>query len=206
MVHQQKAPALSEMLKNEVRAFTAASLAILILAGLTHSNPIEPPSSVDQIPEYIHPGSVPAELLGRYLGNPYMEEEASDIIQKRNPILRQITQREIDEDKEFPRYLEKRSKSPGGYWNLVKALEEELALEAMARERLGAEEREANEVETPNDVHQVNKRRRRYGFWATAINKMDGGHLRGFLAKHKNIYNVYKRAALNPKWLPRASF
>jgi len=37
------------------------------------------------------------------------------------------------------------------------------------------------------------KRRRRYGFWITAINKMDNGHLRGFLGKHKNVYTVYKR-------------
>lgn len=64
---------------------------------------------------------------------------------------------------------------------------------------------------------------RRYGFWATAINKMDKGHLRGFLSKHKNIYNVYKRQApgkiapwlsgirdfskrdFSGKWIPRPS-
>jgi len=39
----------------------------------------------------------------------------------------------------------------------------------------------------------VDKRGHRYGFWATAINKMNSGHLKSFLGKHKNIYNVYKR-------------
>jgi len=43
---------------------------------------------------------------------------------------------------------------------------------------------------------------RRYGFWVTAINKMDNGHLKGFLGKHRNIYNVYKRNA-HPLAFPR---
>ena len=62
-----------------------------------------------------------------------MEEEAPDVA-KRNPILRQI-----EEDKEIPRYLERRSNSAGGYWNLLKALEEELALEALSRDGLEAD-------------------------------------------------------------------
>jgi hypothetical protein len=32
---------------------------------------------------------------------------------------------------------------------------------------------------------------------------MDGGNLRGFLGKHKNIYNVYKRGSSFGRWLPR---
>jgi len=54
------------------------------------------------------------------------------------------------------------------------------------------------------EAHSVDKRRRyyynrqkqaypcchRYGFWVTAINKMDGNHLRGFLGKHRNIFNI----------------
>jgi len=46
------------------------------------------------------------------------------------------------------------------------------------------------------ETHSVDKRRRRYGFWVTAINKMGGGNLKSFLGKHKNIYNVYKRKAM----------
>jgi len=49
------------------------------------------------------------------------------------------------------------------------------------------------QMSSPVNAHSVDKRRRRYGFWITAINKMDNGHLKGFLGKHKNIYNVYKR-------------
>jgi len=52
----------------------------------------------------------------------------------------------------------------------------------------------AGEIPVSSDAHSVDKRRRRYGFWVSAINKMDGGHLKGFLSKHKNIYNVYKRS------------
>jgi len=50
------------------------------------------------------------------------------------------------------------------------------------------------EIPINSDAHSVDKRRRRYGFWVSAINKMDGGNLKGFLSKHKNIYNVYKRS------------
>jgi len=65
----------------------------------------------------------------------------------------------------------------------------------------------AGEIPVSSDAHSVDKRRysrskyfysplkrRRYGFCVSAINKMDGGHLKGFLSKHKNIYNVYKRS------------
>merc|ERR1712061_678169 len=56
----------------------------------------------------------------------------------------------------------------------------------------------------PSDAHSVDKRRyyysrytrlprRRYGFWVSAINKMDNGNLKSFLGNHRNIYNVYKR-------------
>jgi len=52
---------------------------------------------------------------------------------------------------------------------------------------------------SPSDAHSVDKRRRRYGFWVSAINKMDSGHLKGFLGKHKNIYNIYKRSQPFPQ-------
>jgi len=194
-------PAFTSVLKHEVRTWTATTLAILILVGFTNSNPVEPPNSVDQSSDSdVSSGSVPEALLARYYEIPYMEQEEANVA-KRNPILKQISQRDIDEDNEVPRYLERRSSSVGGYWNLLKALEEELELEAMSREPLEADEPVATEVEPQNDVHKVNKRRRRYGFWATAINKMDKGHLKSFMGKHRNIYNVYKRQAPNKKWI-----
>jgi len=70
---------------------------------------------------------------------------------------------------------------------------------------------------SPSDAHSVDKRHygynrnsyirkkysypccRRYGFWVSAINKMDSGHLKGFLGKHKNIYNIYKRSQPFPQ-------
>jgi len=60
----------------------------------------------------------------------------------------------------------------------------------------------AGELSEVPEAHSVDKRRRyyynrkkctlchRYGFWVTAINKMDGNHLRGFLGKHRNIFNI----------------
>lgn len=176
----------------------------MILVGFTNSNPVEPPpGSVDVVSDSdLSSAPVPAALIGRYYDNPYMEEEGPDAV-KRNS--------DIDEENEIPRYLQKRRNSAEGrrileFIESLKALEEELALEALAREGLEADEHVANEVEPQNDVHKVNKRRfsrnigRRYGFWATAINKMDNGHLRNFLGKHRNIYNVYKRQAPVKKW------
>jgi len=116
-------------------------------------------------------------------------------------------------------YKKRTNSARNSYWNLLKALEEQLALEEMSRQGVDDDEPIVNEAEPEEDVHKVNKRRkfhytyttnkkrcvmcRRYGFWATAINKMDQGHLRGFLGKHRNIYNVYKRQSPNGKWLPR---
>lgn len=203
MIIHQKTPVLSEKFSNEIRTVTVTTLAILFLAGLTHSNPIEPESAEDQPQEQLRPQFIPTELIGRYYGNPYIESGSSNVA-KRNPILAQLAQNPIDEEKQLPRYIEKRSHYPGSYWQLLKALEEEMALEAMARGDSGAEEPIAAGVESQNGVHQVDKRRRRYGFWVTAINKMDNGHLKGFLGKHRNIYNVYKRQAHLPHQVVRS--
>jgi len=76
------------------------------------------------------------------------------------------------------------------------ALQYELDSEEAENEIVPNEEliEPAGEIPVNSDAHAVDKRRRRYGFWVSAINKMDGGHLKGFLSKHKNIYNVYKRS------------
>jgi len=160
-------------------------LAICILIGLTKSSPVEPATAVDQAPESHAPVEYPPALLARYYD--------------RNPEI--LSQPDLVDEGEVVR---KRSDSSRGrYWNLLNALEEELALEALSRQGPELEEPITNEVEPVNDAHKVNKRRRRYGFWVTAINKMDGGNLRGFLGKHKNIYNVYKRGSSFGRWLPR---
>jgi len=76
------------------------------------------------------------------------------------------------------------------------ALQYELDSEEAENEIVPNEEliEPTGEIPVNSDAHAVDKRRRRYGFWVSAINKMDGGHLKGFLSKHKNIYNVYKRS------------
>lgn len=214
MNSRQRMSAFSILVQHEVKTWTATSFAILILVGFTNSIPVAPPepaepSSVsDASPESLHPG---------YYEYPYMEQEATDDV-KGDPVLEQINPGDIDEENEISRYRETKRSPASRYWNLMKALEEELALEAMAKERQqpdGMDESLTDDVEQPNDVHTVNKRRRRYGFWVTAINKMDNGHLRGFLKHHKNIYNVYKRQEPNirpgnlfndkrfVKWVPR---
>jgi len=84
-------------------------------------------------------------------------------------------------------------------------LDKEEAQEAQNQEVLAP----AGELPEEPEAHSVDKRRyynrqkyfyrlprRRYGFWVTAINKMDNGHLKGFLGKHRNIYNVYKRKVM----------
>jgi hypothetical protein len=166
--------------------------------GSTNSNPIEAPTSVDQASDSDIPeGYAPAALLARYYGNPYSDEDELKA-EKRTPM------KEIEEGQHMPRYVQRRSNpSRNSYWNLLKALEEDLALDEMSRQGNEDDEPIVNEAEPEEDVHKVNKRRRRYGFWVTAINKMDHGNLRGFLGKHRNIYNVYKRQAYNGKWLPR---
>jgi len=188
---------------NKARIWVASSVLILVLVGFTNSNPVEPDTSDNQAPDSnIRGGYVPPGLLARYYGNPYSDEEVSEI-SKRNPHARL---QGIEDENQIPRYVERRSELPEGrYWSLLKALEEELALEAMSRQGPESDEPVVNEAEPASDAHKVNKRRRRFGFWATAINKMDAGHLRGFLGKHRNIYNVYKRApwASRDKWLPR---
>lgn len=185
---------------HKTSAFTA-TLAIILLVGCTNSNPVETTNDAEENPEDARPAAIPAAMMGRYYGSPYMEDYLPNAA-KRIPILSEADQSEDEEEKGLPRYAEGRENSPSSYLRLLKALEEELALEAMAREESMADEPSAAEVEPQNDVHQVDKRRRRrYGFWVTAINKMNNGHLKGFLSKHKNIYNVYKRQAPEKKWV-----
>jgi len=73
--------------------------------------------------------------------------------------------------------------------------EEAEAADAQNAAEALAEASPSGETQDP-ETHSVDKRRRRYGFWVTAINKMGGGNLKSFLGKHKNIYNVYKRQAI----------
>jgi len=73
--------------------------------------------------------------------------------------------------------------------------EEAEAADAQNAAEALAEASPSGEIQYP-EAHSVDKRRRRYGFWVTAINKMGGGNLKSFLGKHKDIYNVYKRQAM----------
>ena len=71
-----------------------------------------------------------ALLAGRgYYGD--SDEEATQVA-KRNPHARL---HEFEDESNVPSYVERRSELPESrYWNLLKALEEELALEAMSRQ------------------------------------------------------------------------
>ena len=61
-------------------------------------------------------------------GNPYSDEDELKT-EKRTPM------KEIDEGHYMPRYIQRRSNSArNNYWNLLKALEEQLALEEMSRQ------------------------------------------------------------------------
>ena len=67
-----------------------------------------------------------SELLARYYGNLYNDQEQENVA-KRAPQPDQV------EEELFPRYVQRRS-GTNGYWNLLKALEEELALEGMSKQ------------------------------------------------------------------------
>ena len=68
-------------------------------------------------------------LLARYYGSPYRDEDEVEA-EKRTPNV------EIEEGQHMPRYVQKRNyPSRNDYWNYLKALEEELALEKMSRQR-----------------------------------------------------------------------
>jgi hypothetical protein len=124
------------------------------------------PSADQASDSEIPPGYVPTALLAKYYGNMYNDQEEANV-EKRTPVL------DNEEGQHIPRYIQKRTHSnENRYWNLLRALEEELALEGMARQGIEDDETIANEAEPVDDVHKVDKRRRRYGFWVTAINKM----------------------------------
>lgn len=163
----------------------ATILTVLLFIGVTSSNPIGPAANGAEQDEQ---EPIAQDLMGRYYANPYEVEDMR--LAKRNEFLAQMAHDHDVAHKRIPRYYEKRNNYPGSYWELLKALEEEAALEAPAQEEArGDDESPATGVEAPvSDGHQIDKRRRRrYGFWVTAINKMDNGHLRGFLQNHKNI-------------------
>jgi len=190
--------------------------------GVSNSIPLEQPTAPEQSAEPESPmGYIPAELMARYYGNPYNDQEEENVAK------RALQPVQLEEDS-FPKYVQKkdysgyeRTSGTNGYWNLLKALEEELALERMSKQGI-QDDGSVENVAAPagDDMHKVNKRRkfsyvyttnkkrcihcRRYGFWVTAINKMGGNHLKGFLGKHRNIYNIYKRGAPSGKWLPRS--
>lgn len=117
------------------------------------------------------------------------------------------------------RYMQAPAKKSASFRQSLRSLLQALRVEEMAE----AEEEEAEEeaeaaaagqrplealemgdgdepVALPSALHAVDKRRgnrlkrRRYGFWVTAINKMGTRNLKSFLGKHRNIYNVYKRS------------
>jgi len=199
---------LPSILQTKAKFLITTSLVFFVLVGVSNSIPVEQPvAASEQSAEPESPmGYIPAELMARYYGNPYNDQEQENVA-KRDYQTDQV-QEEL-----FPRFVQKKDYSgygrvnaekAQGYWNLLKALEEELALERISKQEMeddGVVENEA--APAGDDVHKVNKRRRRYGFWVTAINKMGGNHLKGFLGKHRNIYNIYKRGASSGKWLPR---
>jgi len=190
--------ALPSMLKTKSKFLTSTSLVLFVLVGVSNSIPIDQPNTSEQNveAEAAPIGYIPSELLARYYGNLYNDQEQENVA-KRAPQPDQV------EEELFPRYVQRRS-GTNGYWNLLKALEEELALEGMSKQGIEDDGATVNEVAPAgDDMHKVNKRRRRYGFWVTAINKMGSNNLKGFLGKHRNIYNIYKRAAPGVKWLPR---
>jgi len=201
MIIHRRMPSLVLALKSRAINWAAISVVVLAFVGFTQSNPIvSDPSDGQAAPDSIIPMGYapPALLAGRgYYGD--SDEEATQVA-KRNPHARL---HEFEDESNLPSYVERRSELPESrYWNLLKALEEELALEAMSRQGPESDEPIVNEAAPESDAHKVNKRRRRYGFWVTAINKMGQRNLKGFLGKHKNIYNVYKRApwASRDKW------
>jgi len=200
------------MLKTKVKFLTLTSLVFFVLLGVSNSIPLDQPAAADQNADSEGPLYIPEDALARYYGNPYNDQDQENVA-KRAPQPDQV------DEELFPRYVQRRS-GTNDYWNLLKALEEELALEAMSKQGIENDGAIANEpASTGDDVHKVNKRRkfsyvytsnkkrcimcRRYGFWVTAINKMGGRNLKGFLGKHKNIYNIYKRGSPSGKWLPR---
>jgi len=190
--------ALPSMLKTKSKFLTSTSLVLFVLVGVSNSIPIDQPNTSEQNveAEAAPIGYIPSELLARYYGNLYNDQEQENVA-KRGPQPDQV------EEELFPRYVQRRS-GTNGYWNLLKALEEELALEGMSKQGIEDDGATVNEVAPAgDDMHKVNKRRRRYGFWVTAINKMGSNNLKGFLGKHRNIYNIYKRGAPGVKWLPR---
>jgi len=190
--------ALPSMLKTKAKFLTSTSLVFFVLVGVSNSIPIDQPNTSEQnVESEAAPiGYIPSELLARYYGNLYNDQEQENVA-KRAPQPDQV------EEELFPRYVQRRSGS-NGYWNLLKALEEELALEGMSKQGIEDDGATVNEAAPAgDDMHKVNKRRRRYGFWVTAINKMGSNNLKGFLGKHRNIYNIYKRGAPGVKWLPR---
>jgi len=157
-------------------------LLLLLLAGFTTSNPVnENPQDLDR------------ELYGSYYnGGP---RQSADYVDS-----------EADEE------MTPTQRRKAAYlYELLRAMQQEQQMaqdagdEAIVGPATGglpvvgvpaeAAEAAAPGQQLPGDVHSVDKRRRRrYGFWVTAINKMDSGHLKGFLGRHRNIFNVkYKR-------------
>jgi len=198
--------ALPSMLQTKAKFLITTSLVFFVLVGVSNSIPLEQPTAPEQSAEPESPmGYIPAELMARYYGNPYNDQEEENVAK------RALQPVQLEEDS-FPKYVQKkdysgyeRTSGTNGYWNLLKALEEEIALERMSKQGI-QDDGSVENVAAPagDDMHKVNKRRRRYGFWVTAINKMGGNHLKGFLGKHRNIYNIYKRGAPSGKWLPRS--
>ena len=77
-------------------------------------------------------------LLGRYYGSPYLEDDSSNVA-KRNRLIAgaRIRKNDDGEENELSRYSEEIRHSPSSYLDLLRAVEEELALEAMARDESG---------------------------------------------------------------------
>jgi len=146
--------ALPSVLKTKAKFLTLTSLVFFALVGVSNSIPVEQPAAPEQSAEPdASVGYIPAELLARYYGNPYNDQEQESVA-KRAPQPDQV------EEELFPRYVQRRS-GTNGYWNLLKALEEELALEGMSKQGIeddGAAVSEA--APAGDDVHKVNKRRK----------------------------------------------
>lgn len=125
-----------------------------------------------------------AELLSQYYEAP--------VEAKRNPVYQAYRKHFVPGKRggSLPNLGIYRRPTVNDYLKLA-AIEQELENAAAAE---GVEPVEGEPALEPEAAHSVDKRRSRYGFWVTAINKMDNNHLKGFLGQHKNVYNVYKRS------------
>lgn len=164
-------------------------LLVLLFITLTSSNPVP----INESPQDFDTAAA-AELLGNYYNDAAHQADVNEgpAVSPRVAYLYELLK--AAQEEELAREVDESAAASGvsGYPIAVGGNEE------------GDAGLAAVDARQPPTGHSVEKRRRRrYGFWVTAINKMDNGHLKGFLGKHRNIYNVYKRNMAHPLAFPR---